>query len=276
MKIWYQSMTKASAWPAYNAALRDVLDAVADPGTRIEVHGIEKRGGVGDQYRYLEFIETQEVLENVERATREGFDAFLIGNICDPGLREAREITDMPVIGLGETSCHFASLMAGNFSLVTGSPKHIPRLVENVRRYGHADLLHSARSMQMVRLVDLDQGFSDAATGEALIARFLAEAETACAAGAEAVIPAVGVLMVLLARAEIHAGGPEGIPIVNGVKALVKMGETAVRLRASMGGVWTSRRGMYQQPPASQLAEIRSHYGAVYSTLPHPVSQEPS
>jgi allantoin racemase len=269
MKIWYQSMTKASAWPAYNAALREVLDSVRDADTQIEVHGIADRGGVGDQYRYLEFIETQEVLANVERATREGFDAFLIGNIADPGLREAREVTDMPVIGLGETSGHFASLMAGNFSLVTGSPKHVPRLVENFRRYGHTHTLHSARSMQMIRLVDLDQGFSDPATGEALIARFLAEVEAVGAEGAEAVIPAVGVLMVLLARAGIHAS-PSGLPVVNGVKALVKMGETAVRLRASMGGVWTSRRCTYQQPPASQLAEIRRHYGRVYSALPDP------
>lgn len=274
MKIWYQSMTRASAWPAYNASLQEVLVHAADAGTQIHVHGIEKRGGVGDQYRYLEFVETQEVLDNVELATREGFDAFLIGNICDPGLREAREITDMPVLGLGETSCQVASLMGGNFSLITGSPKHIPRLMENVRRYGQRDMLHSARSMDMIRLVDLDQGFSDAATGRALIARFLAEVERACAEGAEVAIPAVGVLMVLLARANVHASGPDGIPVLNGVKALVKMGESAVRLRALMGGVWTSRRCMYQQPPATQLAEIRSYYGPVYSGLPDSTSPE--
>ncbi|WP_028601809.1 aspartate/glutamate racemase family protein [Ottowia thiooxydans] len=264
-------MTKASAWPAYNAALRDVLVGVAEPDTEIEIHGITGRGGVGDQYRYLEFIETLEVLENVERATREGFDAFLIGNSCDPGLREAREITDMPVLGLGETSGYVASLMAGNFAIVTGSQKHVPRLIENYRRYGHALTLHSARSMQMIRLVDLDEGFSNPAVGAALIERFLSEAESVAAEGAELVIPAVGVLMALLAREQVHETA-SGIPIMNGVKALVKMGETAVKLRASMGGVWTSRRNAYQQPPASQLAEIRRHYGAVYSTLPDPDS----
>ncbi len=276
MKIWYQSMTKVSAWPAYNTALRSVLASVADPHTQIEVHGIEKRGGVGDQYRYLEFIETQEVLDNVERATQQGFDAFLIGNICDPGLREAREITDMPVIGLGETSSHIASLMGGNFSVVTGSPKHVPRIVENFQRYGHTPRIHSARSMQMIRLVDLDQGFSDPAMGQALIERFLAQVDTVCDEGAEVIVPAVGVLMVLLARENIYTGGKLKIPIVNGVKALVKMGEMAVQLRASMGQAWTSRRCTYQQPPPSQLAEIRHHYGEVYSTLPNPLLKESS
>jgi len=276
MKIWYQSMTKVSAWPAYNAALRKVLSSIADPHTEIEVHGIEKRGGVGDQYRYLEFLETQEVLENVEKATQEGFDAFLIGNICDPGLREAREITDMPVIGLGETSAHIASLMGGNFSVVTGSPKHIPRIIENFKRYGHTNIIHSALSMQMIRLVDLDLGFSDPNMGKALIDRFLKEVDKVCDEGAEVVVPAVGVLMVLLARDEIYSGGKMNIPIVNGVKALVKMGETAVQLRAAMGNNWTSRRCTYQQPPPSQLKEIRNHYGNVYSMLPDPTSKESS
>lgn len=269
MKIWYQSMTRASAWPAYNAALRQVIDSVRDAHTEVQIHGISQRGGVGDQYRYLELIETQEVLANVERATQEGFDAFVIGNICDPGLHEAREITDMPVLGLGETSGYFATQMAGNFALVTGSPKHMPKILENFRRYGHRDKLHSARSMQMIRLVDLDTGFSDPATGQALIDRFLAEVQNAATEGAEAVVPAVGVLMVLLARAGLHVS-PQGLPIINGVGALIKMAETSVRLRQFMGGVWTSRRCTYQQPPASQLAEIRRHYGQVYSTLPDP------
>jgi len=267
MKIWYQSMTTISAWSAYNAALRKVLSSVAAPTTQIEVHGIEKRGGVGDQYRYLEFIETQEVLENVEKADQQGFDAFLIGNICDPGLREAREITDMPVIGLGETSCQIASLMGGNFSVVTGSPKLMPRIVENFKRYGHANIMHSALSMEMIRLVDLDLGFSDPAMGKALIERFLTEVDKVCDEGAEVIVPAVGVLMVLLAREEIYSGGKMNIPIVNGVKALVKMGEMAVQLRAAMGNNWTSRRCTYQQPPDSQLTEIRKHYGNVYSKL---------
>ena len=67
----------------------------------MDIVGIAERGGIGDQYRYLEFIEAGEVLGNVMRAERAGYDGFLIGNIADPGLREARELTSMPVAGLG-------------------------------------------------------------------------------------------------------------------------------------------------------------------------------
>ncbi|GEM_PF-5131913 len=77
MKLWYQSMTRRSQWGTYPAVLRGILDQVKDAGTEIHVAGITEIGGVGDQYRYLEFLETGEVLKNVHRAQNEGFDAFL-------------------------------------------------------------------------------------------------------------------------------------------------------------------------------------------------------
>ena len=266
MKLWYQSMTRPTSWTAYNDALRAVLDSTKDDGTQIDIHGIEKRGGVGDQYRYLEFIETQEVLENVERATKEGFDAFLIGNIADPGLREAREITDMPVLSLGETSVHLANMMGGNFSLVTGNQKHVPKIVENITRYGLREKLLTVRRMKVDRLVDLNTGFVDPAAGRALIDEFMQAAAANVQEGAELVIPAAGVLMVLLARQKIFEVSP-GIPILNGVTALVKMGEAAVKMRALFGGSWTSRRAMYAAPPLDQIKELRSFYGPVYPWL---------
>jgi allantoin racemase len=267
MKIWYQSLTRPDAWPAYNNALRTVLEHAKDSDTRVEVHGIEARGGIGDQYRYLEFIETQEVLSNVERATRDGYDAFLIGNIGDPGLREAREIATMPVLGLCETSTHLACMMGANFALVTGNAKHAPRIVENVTKYGLTSSMFGVRQMSVNRLVDLDQGFSDPSAGRALVEEFLAAARAHAQDGAEVIIPAVGVLMTLLARHDVHEAMP-GIPILNGVTALLKMGEATVRMRRAMGGVWTSRRAMYAMPPAEQMNELRAHYGQVYPAIP--------
>ncbi len=263
MRLWYQSMTRPQAWPGYNARLRQVLATACDPGTEIEVHGITVRGGVGDQYRYLEFIETQEVLDNVQRATREGFDAFLIGNIGDPGLREARELTSIPVLGLCETSALLACSMGANFSLVTGNAKHAPKIVENIGRYGLRDRLHSVERMTVERLVDLDAGFSDPAVRAKLREEFLTAARRASEAGAEVVIPAVGVLMTLLAEEEIFSVD-QTVPILNGVYALVKSGEAAVRTRALMKGNWTSKRAMYAPPPPSQMEEIRAYYGDVY------------
>jgi allantoin racemase len=267
VKLWYQSLTRPNAWAGYNRALRTFLDRIKDADTVIDVHGIEQRGGIGDQYHYLEFIETQEVLENVQRASREGYDAVLLGNIGDPGLTAAREIADIPVLGLGETSMHFAAMMGGNFALITGNEKHATRIVENAGRYGLSAKLHGVRSMSFSRLLDLEDGFNDAVIRESMTNEFLAAARAASDDGAEVVIPAIGVLMTLLGEGEVHTVDGR-TPILNGVVALVKAGEAAVRMRKLMGGHWTSKRAKYAAPPASQIEELRAAYGDVYPTVP--------
>lgn len=260
MKLWYQSMTReGGAWGGYPAALQAVLDKVKAPGTEIEVHGITKRGGAGDQFRYLEFIETAEVLDNVHIAMERGFDAFLIGNICDPGLREAREFASIPVLGLCESSLHLACMMGTSYSLVTINAKFTPRIVENVDRYGLRSRLAAVNRMQVERLLDLPQAFSDPAARERLVAAFDKAARANAEAGAEVVIAAGGVVMALLAHADIHEAA--GLPILNGITALVKAGEMAVGLSRVMGGRFASRVGAYAPPPPDQIAELRRFYG---------------
>ena len=133
MKLWYQSVTRNGRFPAYNAVLRKVINRAKDPSTEVEIHGIERQGGTGDQYRYLAFLQSVEILENVHRAIEEGFDAFLIGNIGNPGLLEAREIAEFPVLGLGETSINVMRTMGESFGLITINEKYRPRLLDVVR-----------------------------------------------------------------------------------------------------------------------------------------------
>lgn len=267
MKLWYQSMSRERTWGAYPRALRQILDKVKDEGTEIEVHGITKIGGIGDQFRYLEYLETGEVFDNVNRAVKEGFDAFLIGNIADPGLREAREIANIPVLGLCESALHVACMMGASFSLVTINEKFTPRIVENVVRYGLKDRLAAVNRMTIERILDLDQGFEDAAAQKRIVDQFEAAARANTAAGAEVVIAAGGVVMALLAQIGIHATA-DGTPILNGITNLVKLGEMAVRLDRIMGGRFTSKRLTYAPPPPEQIAELRRHYGEdIYPTV---------
>jgi allantoin racemase len=146
-------MSRQKAWGEYNAALRRILDSVRDSDTEIEVHGITKIGGTTPQFHYLDYLETGEVLTNVQAATmRRGFDAFLIGNVGDPGLQAAREIATMPVLALGETSVHLACMMGRSFSLVTINDKFTQRIVDNIAHYGLAGRLAAVNRMKLERI----------------------------------------------------------------------------------------------------------------------------
>ena len=266
MKLWYQSMSRQQAWGEYSAALKRILDSVRDPGTGIDVHGITKLGGTTPQFHYLDYLETGEVLENVQTAVRQGYDAFLIGNIGDPGLQAAREIATMPVLALGETSVHLACMMGRAFSLVTINDKFTQRIVDNIGRYGLASRLAAVNRMQFERLLHMDAGFRDARVRKEILRQFMKAADANIDAGAEVIVPAGGVVMALLADAGVHEAG-RGTPILNGITALVKTAEAVVRLNRIMGGRFTSKRLHYAPPTGDQIDEIRTHYGDVYPSV---------
>src|SRR5580658_8386747 len=253
MRLWYQSMSRQAEWGGYPAVLRAILDKVKEPDTEIHVAGITEIGGVGDQFRYLEYLETGEVLKNVQRAVREGYDAFLIGNI--------------PVLGLCESAMHVACMMGASFSFVTINEKFTPRVVENVDRYGLRSRFVGASRMRVERLTDLGAGFEPGPARDEIIAQFNAAARKNTDNGAEVVIAAGGVVMALLAHAGIHAT-EDGVPILNGITNLVKLGEAAVKLDRIMGGRFVSKKCVYAPPPPDQIETFRKHYGDdIYPTV---------
>lgn len=266
MKIWYQSMTREDSWPQYLKALKRVLQESKDVGTEVEVHGICRVGGMFDQYRYLDFLETAEVVENCQRAVREKYDAFLIGNIGDPGLLLCREVADIPVLGLCETSVHLACQMGANFSFVAINEKWEPRIREAVTRYGLASRMHGIGHMQVQRMNDFENCIHDAEARRRVLDQFFEAARRNVADGAEVVIAAGGVPMVLLQLEGLHDAG-QGAPILNGITALLKSAEAAVRMNRLMGGRFVSKRLSYAPPTTEQIAEVHRHYGAVYPTV---------
>jgi len=264
IRLWYQSLSRDGAWSSYRDALRRQLEAFRDEGTEIHVAGTTRVGGVADQYRYLEFLGTAEVLENCQRAVQEGYDAFLIGNIADPGLREAREIANIPVLGLCETAIHAAGLMGASFGFVTLNEKFAPRLRENAARADLSGRLARIGRMELDRILTMNAGFTDVAARDALVAQFLDAADGPEAP--EVVIAGGGVMMALLQEAGVTRTRA-GATVLNGVLSLVKMAEAAVRMDRHLKGAFTSKRLTAAPPGADQIAEIRRWCGDVYPTL---------
>ena len=257
MKLWYQSLSRQTEATPYGEMLRRVIDKACDPGTTVHLQGVAESAGIGVHYRFLEYHDIREVIFNAMKAEREGYDAFLIGNISDGGIREAREAVNIPVLGMCETSMHIACMMGANFSLVTISPKWTPRLMENVQRYGLERRLVAVEPMNTSPL-DLKRCFVEPAHLKYIVDQFTECGERLLAKGSEVIIPAGGDIIVLLADAGIYTVG--GAPILNGIVELVKMGELAVKLRRRTGR-FTSKRGGYAAPAGDFLERIRKFYG---------------
>ncbi len=260
MRLFYQSLgvTRRGAGGDYARRLQAILDSAASPGTTIELRGLSPGRAVADQYRYLEYLDTAEILDNGLQAERDGYDAFLIGNIFEPGMHALRELLNIPVLGLCEASVTLACLMAPSFSVVNVNPKFARRVSENIASYGLSGRLVSIDRMAVERPAVFDRAFEDTAVRAEVIEQFRAAARSGLANGAEAIIPAGGIVMTLLAEAGAHE--VDRAPVVNGLIALVKLGELAVSLK-SLTGHFTSKRLTYAPPAGALLDDIRRVYG---------------
>jgi allantoin racemase len=260
MKLFYQSMgvARRSSTGLYAQSLNELLTRSAAAGTIIDVRGLSKGAAIADQYRYLEHVDTQEILSNGLRAEQEGYDAFLIGNIFDPGLHELRELLNIPVLGLCESSIHLACMMGPGFSIINVNPKFVRKVTENIATAGLAGRLVSIEHMQVERGAILDSAFEDDNVRQMVVDQFTAAARRGIARGAEVVIPAGGIVMSILARSEVHA--IDKAPIVNGVIGLLKVAELAVQIK-QLTGFFTSKSMMYAPPTGELLRDIRQSYG---------------
>jgi allantoin racemase len=244
MRLFYQSLgaSRRSTDGPYAQKLAAILSKAAAPGTEIDVRGLAPGKAIADQYRYLEFRDTGEILENGLRAEREGYDAFLIGNIFEPGLHALRELLNIPVLGLCEASVHLACLMGARFSVVNANAKFAQRVGENIAATGLADRLASMEEIEIERAGEFDRAFEDESARQAVIERFRAAARRGLDNGAECVIPAGGIVMTILADAGVHEV------------------DLAVNMR-KLTGHFTSKRLTYAPPTGALLDDVRAAYG---------------
>lgn len=261
MRLYYQSfgVSRGSTDGHYGRMLKQIVDRAAAPGTEITVAGLSPHRAVADQYRYLELLDTIEITERGLQAEKDGYDAFLVGNIFEPGLHELRELLNIPVLGLRESSVQMACLMGASFSLINVNPKFVPRIVEGVQLQGLSSRMVSVEHMTVERPGVFDLAMRDDAARDEVVRQFRIAADKALAKGAEVLIPAGGSLMTVLTQAGLHQ--IDGTPVLNGVTALVKTAEMAVGMR-NVTGVFTSKRLKYAPPTGSLLADVRAAYGA--------------
>ncbi|MEL0091052.1 MAG: aspartate/glutamate racemase family protein [Rhodospirillales bacterium] len=260
MRLWYQSVTREGSFPKYRATLQRLIDAASGPEVSVDVHGIRRQGGTGDQYRYLAFLETVEILENVHRAQEQGYDAFLIGNLFDPGLREAREIADIPVMSLGETVMQTAETMGEKFGFVSINKKFEPRLWDVLYRRRLSDKVAKISSMEVPSMAELEAAGDNGQATKALLDRFMTAANETVEYGAEVVLAAGGVVMAIVSDQGMNQTSA-GAPIVNGIAALIQRGKAAVELRRLMGGAYTSPVLTFSKPSPNEAVGFRNAYG---------------
>lgn len=258
MRLWYQSFARNDLFTRYAMFLRELAAGGLPQDAEIEVFCIPRQAGHADhQFRYWELVDSRDVVSNALRAQEQGYHAYLIGNILDPALHHAREVVDIPVLGLCDTAITAACLMGRTYGFVTINEQQAYRIEQNIRDHGSRDRFRGSVSLGIDDYPSIDDNYAGDAM-QSFVQRFSRHVEELARTGVEVVIPGGGVVMGLLARAGLTRVGP--VPVVDGIRTLASYGAASARMW-ELHGHFTSKRLAYAGPGEAAMAEIRSTKG---------------
>ena len=253
IRLWYQSFVDPEIHRPYFEILKAHLERIADPATEIGISGIVPPST--HLHRLTEARCARQVLRNALQAEHEGFDGFAIGHFQEGGIADVKSAVDIPVLGLGEAAMHYACLLGHRFGLITIDPIYIPWHEDQIRLHGLEGRAAGVRAVK-TSPADYMAAFQDDAARASVVAQFEAAAAPLLASGAEVLIPAGGLPMLLLCSdPELRIGGA---PVLNGVSVLLKLAEAAVKLRRT-DGIGISRKAGFAKPSPEGLREYLDH-----------------
>ena len=257
MKIWYQSYSGIGfdpKWKNYEEDLKSYVQKVARPDTKIDVHGVGTMSPKMVDSDYIQYLHTSQVIANALQAEREGYDAFAIGGTLDLGHIFIREVLDIPVAFIAESSLYHACLLARKFAIIAINEKMLQRQMELVKHHG-MELRCVPGAHLDSSLLELVELFK--ANPQRVGDLFTEAAKKVIAQGAGAIIPGYGALSSFFGQQDIH--DIDDVPIVDIVAVVVKTAEMLVDMKNL--GVKRSRIGSYTYASKEELIAARKLYG---------------
>ena len=268
MKLWYQYPAPLSPFrTAVFELVREAIDLARRPDTEVVVQPARRGAKSTGLYAFelVGLLTAIEVVERLRDAEREGYDGAIVGQSLDPGLDVAKELLDIPVVGILESAAHLAAMWGDRIGVVTipppeGSPpsKYQQYHRRNLERYGVGAKLAGFDHVRMP-LADLTAQIQAGEHAE-IVAQFHAAAERLHERGADVVIAGDTIISVVLVHERALRVPSTGQAIVDLIGSGVKMAETMVDLHRAYG-IARSRGGGYARPSEDELGAIVDSFG---------------
>jgi len=128
--------------------LRLELDRIKRPDTQLTVV-CPTKGPETIESAYEEAYAIPPTLELVKKANQEGYDAVILACFSDPGLEPAKEISQIPVVGIEESTLHMAAMLGAKFCILTPKKERIASKKTHVHKHGLDYFLASVRSLDL-------------------------------------------------------------------------------------------------------------------------------
>ena len=128
--------------------MEDACAKIAAPGTTVHGKCIQERPDFSS-YKVFSYVDlTICTFEAVKIAwqNRTNYEGIVVAGFSDVGVDAMKELLEIPVLGIAESSYHLAALLGHRFSVLTGTEKWTPPKQDYVKALGVEGKVASFRS----------------------------------------------------------------------------------------------------------------------------------
>ncbi|HSB05664.1 MAG TPA: aspartate/glutamate racemase family protein [Thermodesulfobacteriota bacterium] len=263
MKIWCQlpiAMPK-DVYGGYYELLMQDYNLFKDKETDITIKDVPTGIIDPELINYLGFrmVNDTENIRSMLQAESEGYDAIAGACYFDTGIKGARNLLSIPIVGAAEASMHLACIMGNSFAVVTSEPTWIKEMEHHLKELGFG---HSAISYKPVRslTIPFDEFVKCMMSGnfDSVIKNFIEVSKRCLEDDAEVIIAGCGLVSPMLTTKDVRE--IDGAPIIDPMVVSLKFAELMAKL-SKAGISIKSTRGLFTMPSSKNrikgLKELR-------------------
>ena len=182
-----------------------------------------KEGPISIESSVEEDLAAASVLKVIVR-TQKDYDAIILGCAGDPGLRAARELAKIPVVGPTEATIAVSFLVGDRFGIIVPLDRDVPTARALTVKYGFDRRLASVQPLN-VPVLDLSKNLD-------LIKKKLTDAcNKAVTEGADVII--LGCMSLAFILADELVADKVKVPVLNPAKIAIRVAEMFSQLKIS-------------------------------------------
>lgn len=130
--------------PKNTSVIAKAIDPFTPEGVTVDTVSPEK-GPMGLESYYHNYLASVNVHKRVVQAEEEGYDGVVIACYGDPGIEAAKELVDIPVVGITEASYALATLLGTKFLVIVSAETAVPRQIRYLKALGIPDYQYAVR-----------------------------------------------------------------------------------------------------------------------------------
>ncbi len=149
LKIMY---VNPIGFDAYDSFFSEMIKENKFPNTEVHITSLNPKVGQMDnlEYRTYNALIASDLIKATRQASKEGFDAMILGCFYDPFLLDAKEISgEMIVVAPCQSSIEIALKLSNKFSVIIGQKKWEYEMHTTIKEYGYGAHLASFRDVNM-------------------------------------------------------------------------------------------------------------------------------